>query len=681
MGLDGLAEFVVGWQPVIWPTLILLAYLYVPGAVLLWLSGASASLSLVLAPLLATAVGGGSAIVFAKTGIPWGAPTFLSVFVVLAVLVLACRAVHARGIPRFQRPSRVAGGTVLVGCVALLANFAVVAVRYMQANVSASAVSYEYDTIWHFSVIRWILDHHNASSVDVGLLDGTSGNHFYPAAWHGLVALTASSTGADVAVAVQASVLAVLLVVWPVSIAALTRRLFGRSRVAEGAVAACAYLPAVYPVGFLEFGVLYSNFYSYALIPAGIIVCHRILLMLQDRRSVDGSLPGASVVLATIAIPIAMACAQPNSAFVVLVVILPAVYVTLDHVVRRIGRRHTWWLRVLAHGVFTVLLVAGWCVVHDSSFLSRTISVDWYKYTGYKWAAWQWVFFGNSTTGQVILGAVVLIGVIWVLWKGPSRWFVVSYGLLGVLFVVCASFEGGPGSLRDYLVGFWYHDSPRLAATAAIVGLPFVGYAISRTATLAQAWLGTRHPSAFSRFGGDTVALALVAVVLVTTAFGSAQSGRSASLREQAEQTDGQWLSPAEEDFLAEAADIVGDDAVANNPFDGSAMGYSLIGINMVFKALPGNWMGTATDDQNLLMESFNTIADDPQVCSVAQQENIGYVVVLRHGERGVFQDDPGEFPGLSVTPETPGFELVAQSEADGALQLYRVLPCAATGE
>jgi hypothetical protein len=665
---------VLDWAPAVGPFLVFALLLFLPGALVLWGAGMRLRRAFAFAPVVSTALAGGGAVALSLAGIEWGVGSYAGIGALAFVMITAIRWAVQRRSFRFDRPPLTTPNPATWWTLAGLAvNALVVAWLYIRPTGAASSPAYEYDTIWHFSVIRWITETGDASSLNTGLLDGTVGNHFYPAAWHSLVALTAEITGAPIAASVHGSILLVLTVVWPIGLVWLFRTLFSRSALGAFAISAMAFLPAVFPVGFFAFGLLYPNFFSYSLAPACLVILIRLLREVGDHSWKQLRPQALATIVAVLCIPVAILFAQPNSAFTLLVILLPLVYVTIVRFLSpaRLPRVARWAVPAAVSG-FSLLLIVAWVALHDSSFLSRTVAVDvWQKYQTEAQAVGEWLLFGNGTEGQLLLGVLAIIGLVLVFTTRVSRWWAVSYALLGTLFVVASAAKGGPGSLRSYLVGFWYADSTRLAAAGAIVALPLMALAIVALARWGAARFALRRA-----WGDSLTAVALTVIVVVFSVTGAALENRAGALREKAFTGDEQWVSPAEEDFLDRTAEIVGPDAVvANNPFDGSTMGYSLNGIQMLFPALPGNWMGVPSADQQVLMTALNTAATDTEVCRAVTDLGVEYVIGLDTGERGIFGDAPQMFAGIiAVTGSTPGFEPVLE---DGDFALYRVSACA----
>lgn len=659
------------WAPAVLPFLAFAAYLYLPGSVVLWLARSRRSTALALAPLVSTALLGAGSAIAALIALPFGPATFAGTAVLAGGIAFVVRLALRREPLRWTRPTAPAGSR-WIG-FGLLINALIVAWLYVRPAQAADNPAYEYDTIWHFAVIRRFLETLNYSSLDVGLLDGTVGTKFYPAAWHGLVALTVETTGSSIAAAVNGAILVLVLVTWPLGVVWLTRTLFGSSRALGFSAAALAFLPTVFPIGFLTFGLLYSNLFSYAVLPLAAVLLITVLRRVGERDWTSlrsGALPTA---IAVGAVPVAFLFAQPNSAFTLMVVLLPLVYRTLHLLLPAAPR----WIRPAGHVAFSLLLAVAWVGLHDSSFLERTVNVTiWNSYQSPAQAVGEWMLFGNGTDGQLLLGATVVAGALIVLLRGPQRWWTASWALLGALFVVCTAAEGGTQSIRSYLVGFWYADSTRLSAASAIVALPLAALAIS----IGARWLSARwHRRLAERMRGSAhplVAFALTGIVVVVSiGLEISLKHRSGDVAHRNHAGADQWLAPAEEDFLDDVVEIVGTDAVvANNPFDGSAVAYAFDELEVLFSSLPGNWMGSPTEAQRLVRDRFAEFASDEAVCAAVQELDVEYAMVLQQGERPVFTNGPHQFPGLAIDDATPGLEPVL--ERDG-MALYRVADCA----
>lgn len=551
----------------------------------------------------------------------------------------------------------------------------------MYAKPFRSPENYQqiYDVPFHFSVIRFLLQTKNGSSLTSAAVEHTVGSTFYPVGWHDTVVLTIQATGASIPVAVNASVSAILLVVLPLSIAALAIRLFGfRARYIFIAIAFSSLLQA-FPWRFLTFGVLYSNLLSYALLPAFLAMFTVVVSWRKMGWSARTAL--AAVALMGFA---GVLIAQPNSAFTSVVLLWPYLVLFMWQGCARVAdvrRRRRIFAGMFA--AFFVLTVGAWLVLYHLPALKRTVTWGWPPIESPSQAAGAALFNGMAGQGeQFLISFFIIGGTILAIRQRRMLWVAAAHWLMALFYVITAGYDS---VFRSILTGFWYHDSVRLAASTAFTG---VMLATAAAVALAQ-WLvrlvREKMPRLRSRDTGRTLTASLVLVSLVVvggTVFGAGLQDQRRVLRSETSYDPAAPLVPAESRFLAEVSKKVPRNAViANNPYDGSVFGYSLYNMNTYFRSFEGNWIGKPSADQRELKYHLNDIAnpDDAAVCRAVKRTKVQYVLVMgflyRDGKNASYTTYvPSEWRGFRITPETPGFEVVAR---DGGNVLYRVTGCA----
>ena len=87
----------------------------------------------------------------------------------------------------FSRAGRGSRAIALVG--ALIVNAVIAIGVFIRSVPSPQAFFSTYDTPFHMSVIRWLIESGDGSSLHSAAVDGTVGSHFYPALWHGWVSM------------------------------------------------------------------------------------------------------------------------------------------------------------------------------------------------------------------------------------------------------------------------------------------------------------------------------------------------------------------------------------------------------------------------------------------------------------------------------------------------------------
>jgi hypothetical protein len=668
---------IFSWGDSVLPAIVFVLLLLGPGALVLLSLGAGYLRAIVFAPIVSVALAGLGGVLLHVLGIRWDLVAFCAMSLVVVIGVLLIRTVVLRAAAwRIFRPQTRPGWRdpmVAAVVLGLVISAVVVVVQYLGPVGGAQNITFNYDTVWHDDVIRHILLTGDASSLDVGLLDGTAGSHYYPAAWHSLIALTVDATGASLPAAVNASVFVLFAFVWPLNAAVLAVRLFGPSRLVVLGTLVAAPLFAAFPAHFLDYGPLYSNLLSFAILPACVALGVEWLNQLGARRRPPRLAAGVALIAATF---VGMIFAQPNSLFTLFVILLPLADVALFRSVRGRWPARRWTPWTLS-AVFTIAWVAGWIAVHDSAPLRRTVSVDWPASLSEAQAFGEFVLQGTvGEFPQVLLVVLVGIGLVVAARRRRIRWLVASYAALGVLYVLDAGNSGGPHSLRDYATGFWYHDSVRLAAATVLLAAPLAGRGFRWVVTLIVTKVPTFQAGRRSALVAVAAAVALVGLSLVAD---HALLVRRTFLHDSAAIDEFQMLNPAKVAFLREVAATVPEGVrIANDPNDGSGYAYSMFSLPVVFAALPGNWLGSPTTDQVRVLSSLNTIGSDPSICTVVAREKIGYVLALSAPRtadtpRTVIGYSAEMWQGVRVDGSTPGFHKILEK---GAMSLYKITAC-----
>ena len=664
----------MAWLSVIVPALVLAAILYVPGIAVNALFLRKRLYTVGFAPVTGAAILGFASLASGVIPGHWSLKFVLcceiGVFIVVAGIMWLCGSRPRDWLENYKRLfSGWAGSRAIALLGALIVNAVIAIGVFVRSVPSPQAFFSTYDTPFHMSVIRWLIESGDGSSLHSAVVDGTVGSHFYPALWHGWVSMVISGLGTPMTVAINASCLVILLSVWPLSAAVLTDVLFGEKFKSAPVFALFASsLFAAYPWGLLAFGVLYSNFFSYALAPAYLAAFVALLRGIVSRAVRGAELCG--LILIAIGGFASIALAQPNSVFTLAVILFPyLIALAFDQTHRRSGSL----LKATTVSVLLVLLAAAaWYGLYKAPFMQRTVTWRWDSFESPLRAFLSVIILSTNTSvrynGQLLLALCVAIGVVLAV-KYRRTWLVISYAFIAFLYVLSAGFEG---DFRNMATGFWYHDSYRPAGAMSILAVPLMA--------LALAWCydklfanqkASLRPAALLRGGAFAVVLVVIAAVTLT---GGNMRWRIALMKDAAEDRASHYTDSDEIAFMDEARKITGTEGkVANDPFDGSMFGYATSGLPVVFTSMPGNWIGQMTPDAHVIIDDLYKVSEDPQeICPVIQRENIRYVIVLeRH--RQVF-DEHSPWKGIrNITPETPGFERVLER---GPYSLYKITAC-----
>lgn len=624
---------------------------FLPGLLSLSAAGMRGLALLSFAPVMTTATVSLGALALGLLGIPW------SVWSMCIVVVLACALAWLIGRLIPLRTHRAAAGehrwllpaALVVGAVIGFWRFA----AYIEDPASISQTN---DAVFHLNALRYILDTASASSLDVNDVIGASG--FYPAAWHALASLVVLLTGASIPLAANALSIVIAALIWPFGIAWLARAVTGSSAVAAYAAVLSGALQA-FPLLLLQWGVLYPNALSVALIPASLA----LVLMLPTWAG-SGTRAGIivqSVIFTGIAIA-ALAVAQPTS--------------------------------VLIFGMLCMLRISWWAVTTTTS----SAAIRWGStLVGWIVLALVWAFFSGSTggshwapfrdksvvaidtliNGQLMMAPawgisiLMLIGLIAAVRNARWRWFVAAWLAISALYILVATF--GIPIVRDGLLGAWYADPYRIVALAPIVVIPLAAIGADALVRLVTA---RRGPEAEAR----GTAPSIIAVAVLTAFMIVLAIARPVAMPDYVEnrfepdpryeESDHSYLSIDERDLLETLDTFVEDDArVIGNPSTGIGFGYLFSGVDV----FPRTWSPPTTTEWATLASSLRDAGSDPAVCSALQTYGSpDYVLDFGPGEAYAGRY---EMLGMTDFDGQSGFELVAEV---GDASLWRITACAA---
>jgi hypothetical protein len=631
---------VTGWGEQAPALLLALAYLVVPGLpTALCLRGVPGVVRLAAAVGSSLGIIAAASVLAPVVGLRWGVLPVVGVAVVVSVIAGALRLSDRRPTPEAanttsRKPWVWAGLAVaFLGWVALL-------VLGMRDPGNPSQL---YDGLFHLNAVEFILDAGDASPLHMTMVTPGQTTSFYPTLWHALVSLLVPLSGGVVA-ATNVATIAVIALIWPVALAALTTVVFPDRPLAAAFAPVLGWGFSVFPLGFLNWGVLYPNLIGTVLIP---LVLASVLLACA---------PGLSWQRRTLRVLVALAVAggtalgHPSA-------LLGGVALLVPFAVWRawgVVRRSTATARVVVIALIGLAL-AGLLVVWGAA---NVTTHEWLPTQTIAQSVGEVAFLspvGRST--GLLLGPLVAIG-IWYLARRRVWWVLGSYAVSIALYLAAAWLP--VLALRSFFVGVWYDDTTRVAALLAVWGLPLAAVGIS----VVGDWIAQLHRR---RRRGVLVAV----IALLALAAGShllAVRNDLRYLRDVSYRFDeqSQGLSPDEAALFERAERELGPNSlVVGDPLTGAGLLYAYTGHDVVFPHVTGRY----GPESAVLARSL--VTGDAAACEAI--EDLGVTHAVDFGDTVLFQNHYTTYDGLHDLDESP---ILTEVDRVGDAVLYEITGC-----
>ena len=673
------------------------ALLFIPGALVGASAGLRTPLIIGLAPAISIAIISGTGVAAPILALPWGLTAVATATAVACLAALATRRLMAGRHP--QDAGSGATGlrpglrSIAVWCAAWPLSAAATGITIGRILNTPDAISQTFDAVFHLNAVEWILQTNNASSLRL-FLEAPQGS-VYPLGWHTLVALAMKLCGAtSIPMATNATVLAVAGLVWTSGCLTLTHVLFHGRPAALLTAAVMAGSFTVFPFVLLNWGVLYPNFLSIALLPS-------LLAAIRALVPIDGAGPAArptGLLLPATALGAAgLGLTQPNSIATLLlasVILTTARLITslrapLDERPANALRRQS-----LITGALAVGLVIVWLYMRPPR----------------ESAIWGPSYATSGSVGEAVTSMPVQLPVIWVpavltllgfiaaLRTNGYRWLAALHATTGALYVVARSAHDG--DLRFFMVGIWYNDASRLGGLIPVTAVPLAALGMLAAARWGREACGAcgriiqgitasraretrglpglrRVREACERLIASGRARPLVwrssaccVIVLLLVATGPLSGAMSDSVKilEQSYMLapDSSSLTTDEYALINELPSLIEPDAViAVDPKSGAALAYALSGADTTVKHL----FHRHDADLDIIEKKLNRASADPAVCTALKDVGATYALYFP----GKTISNQKAFVGFAHLDTAPGFELVAER---GQASLYRITAC-----
>ena len=522
-----------------------------------------------------------------------------------------------------------------------------------------AGISQTNDAVFHLNAIRFAMDTANASSLTINEVIG--GSSFYPAAWHALASLIVMATGASVPVGVNMLTIVIGALIWPLGLAWLTRLVVRSDLVAAWAAILSGALHT-FPLLMFQWGVLFPNALSIALIPAALGIVVSLAGWSDASATVRGILRGALLILVAVA---ALALAQPAA-------LLPWALLLsfwVSGILSARGGRLPMWGRVGLISALWAVLVTAWVL------LSRgTSGSHWPPFRGKVQAALE--IFLNGQLGipfAPVMSALMIWGLVTACRRSGLRWLVFSWLAFSALYGLVAAVA--TPWVRTSILGAWYADPYRIAALAPLVVIPLaaVGFA-DLAARLGRALARRRGaPGESARISATVgivvLSLFMLAIAVIRPVAMPAFLEGTFDRDSRYLSVDDSYLSSDERKLLDKLDQVVpAGERVLGNPSTGTGFGYMISGVDVY----PRTWSSPRTDAWATIGARLRDAAADPAVCAALHEYgDPRYVLDFGPGEKS-----PGryELPGMTDFDGKPGFEKVT---GVGDVSLWRITACA----
>lgn len=621
-----------------WPAFLAgLALLILPGlpaALLLRLRGAFLLAGSVVCSLASI---GGASLIAPVMGVRWSVLPVVLVAVVTAAIAAVLRVV-SRG-----RAVAVSSGASRWAWAALGAAVVVWGLVILLGIKSPSHPTQLYDGLFHLNAVEFILQKGDASPFHMTMALGDTKTTFYPTLWHAVVSLVVPVASSVVA-ATNVVTVVVIALVWPVALATLARALFPKRPAAAIWTPLLALGFTVFPLGFLNWGVLYPNLIGTIQIP---LVLAFVILIGRSGLTRPQRIAIALLSLATAA---STALGHPSALLGAVALLIPyAAWRAYEFAGAR-RRRDRWFVALLG-----VVCLAVLGIVWNNANVTTN---EWLPGVTLAQAFGEAAFLGpvGRATG-LLLGALSIAGISAVV-RQRRWWILASHGVALAFYLAAAWLP--VLYLRSAIVGVWYDDTTRVAALLAMIGLPLAGLGAAEVV----AWGRGLHRSGHSR---KALALIAVLVVLAATHLTAVRDDlsfmRNVSFRFDDES---RGLSAEEAQLFDEADEILDeDDLVLGNPLTGAALLYAYTGHDVVFPHVTGRYSTSA----QILARSLNL--GEPPACDAL--EDVGVTYVLDFGDRELFENHYTTYGGLHDLSDLP---FLTEAARVGDAVLYEVSGC-----
>lgn len=631
----------------------------VPGYCVAWGLRFSPTLRVALSPVFSIGLLGVSATILGVFSIRWSAASYLLVSIIAIVMLFIFRIILGNlGNEKKnlnQKKAFLQGFLwTLVGCSV---SSIYLVMQLMKIIGHPEAFSQSYDNIFHLNAIRWIFDSGDASSFHLGGMITPDGSPaFYPASWHGFSALLFSFFGGMPTVSANVATIIIAGFLWPLSVCALATVLLPQKPFFAASTTVVSSAVISYPGLMLKWGILYPNMLGYAILPGFLAILILSMQSVERAQYKDFAFLVPSVVLTGIG----LAFAHPNAITAAAVLVTPLALVMFMRAFSLNGRSRKLSLAFSAVSFIFCMLI-WWKVRPDSanSTWGPTLT-DGHAFGEFLTNSY------NQNSSQWLLFLFIAIGSIAIFRHKRMRGFVISWFLVGFLYIVVSSWQVD-SSVRMFLTGPWYNDKYRIAALSALPAVIVGGYGLYIFIDSVVCRVVKKMPFIFVR-----VAVPFVLLMVGSLALNGSESLNKANMSAHREFTilsDSLLLTSDEMKVLDVLPDYVrSDEKVLVDPWEGGALAYAFDDISVTLR----HSLSSYSDSYDALYLHLNDLSNNPEVCEEIHESKVYWYIdfedTLEIGKQ--WQE---AYTGLVGVEETRYLQAVYTS---GDVGLYRIVGC-----
>jgi hypothetical protein len=635
------------------PGILGLALIWVlPGYAVLRLLGVRGLLALGAGPAVTSGLTGILAIAYDLLGVPWSLATMLLGLLLAAGAAAAAgrllgttndpAGVTVAGERRLRSTERgwLVGAWVLGG--------GTLAAAMMSGMGRADQPPQAWDAVFHLNALWFVRATGNASSVGgLAPMYADTVSPFYPAVWHGIVAVAPGFVG--VTEAANSSSLVIGSVVWIGGLVALARVVFPGRALPAVLVPVLAATYVTFPAIAVSMLAVWPFALSVACLPG------TLALVIAAMRGVLGWRMHLAAAMGLVLAMVGVVLAHPSGLFSLMLLGLPLLTVLLA---RQLLRRARLGSPLLAWGVLVAWLVAvAGVLVFLVNFPPVRAIMDYQRggqdsYVpglGSMLIDHPLIYVYEITSVNLVSTILVLLGVALTVRRVHARWLVVALLAAAALTLLAA---GPPENPWRVLAGFWYTQASRLNQLVLVPALVLGAGGGAWVARLAAARLRVPVPAA-------AAGLVVLLVVLTSGLRWTTQTQVMASTYTTYPIAWGTILEPEEIAMIDRAAETLPPDAVVlGEPVAGSPYLLHRSDVQVVYPQLspvPGS------PERTLLQERFEEWETAPEVCEAVQALGVTHVYadsLTFHDELNAKWEE--STPGLrNLEPGGPGWRKV----------------------